>query len=574
MAHRDDEQHKPTIGKDDGTAHPPDESDKPARAVIARFGGIRPMAAKLGIAVTTVQGWKERGVIPAARHAEVLAAAREHEIVLSEAELTAMSAPSQQAAPDPVGDADSATTTEVIALPAPSAEPESEPEPEPEPETEPEPEPEPDPIPQHAPGPPADVPDRHRARLALVGLLVVIALSGGTYGWWRWSGDTAQPFGFLTTKVAKDRLSQAAKPAPAPAKITPVQATPKAAPTRIGKTQPAASAEIRRILAKLETGLAAARTRAGALDKRLAALETARANGATPGDGALAARVVALEKKLAEDGDLAARVAALEKTPTAAAPADDALVARVAALEKTRGQAAPSVDALKARLAALEKKLTRAAPLDSALAARVAALEKTRPRRGAPSVTLVLALGQLRAALRGSGPFAGEMTALLAIAGKTSKVATALAPIAGRAATGIATPAALRTRFAAVADAAVRASRLPANPSWVDRAAHRVGALVTVRRIGAQVTGTSVEARVARAEARLAAGDLAGAVAALNRVTGAAGVALTGWLTDARARLAAEHALAAAQTLAIAGLAPPQPATAKTGATGAVGDKP
>ena len=33
-----------------------------AEKVVAAFGGIRPMAKKLGVAVTTVQGWKERGI--------------------------------------------------------------------------------------------------------------------------------------------------------------------------------------------------------------------------------------------------------------------------------------------------------------------------------------------------------------------------------------------------------------------------------------------------------------------------------------------------------------------------------
>lgn len=38
-----------------------------ADQVIDLFGGLRPMASKLGIPVTTVQGWKKRGVIPANR---------------------------------------------------------------------------------------------------------------------------------------------------------------------------------------------------------------------------------------------------------------------------------------------------------------------------------------------------------------------------------------------------------------------------------------------------------------------------------------------------------------------------
>ncbi len=50
--------------------------------VVERFGGIRPMAAKLDTPVTTVQGWKKRGIIPQSRHADILAAATREGIVL------------------------------------------------------------------------------------------------------------------------------------------------------------------------------------------------------------------------------------------------------------------------------------------------------------------------------------------------------------------------------------------------------------------------------------------------------------------------------------------------------------
>ncbi len=33
-----------------------DETDQPAGVIIAAFGGIRPMASKLGVPVSTVQG--------------------------------------------------------------------------------------------------------------------------------------------------------------------------------------------------------------------------------------------------------------------------------------------------------------------------------------------------------------------------------------------------------------------------------------------------------------------------------------------------------------------------------------
>lgn len=45
--------------------------------VIAAFGGIRPLANRLGITASTVQGWKKRGFIPKARAEAVLMAAKE-----------------------------------------------------------------------------------------------------------------------------------------------------------------------------------------------------------------------------------------------------------------------------------------------------------------------------------------------------------------------------------------------------------------------------------------------------------------------------------------------------------------
>lgn len=55
---------------------------EPAEPVIERFGGIRPMASKMSVPVTTVQGWKKRNVIPGNRRDDVIHAAARNNIEL------------------------------------------------------------------------------------------------------------------------------------------------------------------------------------------------------------------------------------------------------------------------------------------------------------------------------------------------------------------------------------------------------------------------------------------------------------------------------------------------------------
>lgn len=55
-----------------------------AEGIIESFGGIRPMAGKLGIAVTTVQGWKKRGVIPESRRDQIAKAAQANNMDLEQ----------------------------------------------------------------------------------------------------------------------------------------------------------------------------------------------------------------------------------------------------------------------------------------------------------------------------------------------------------------------------------------------------------------------------------------------------------------------------------------------------------
>lgn len=67
------------------SAHPHDANAlNDAEKIIERFGGIRPMATKMNVPVTTVQGWKKRNVIPGNRRQDVVDAARFHQVDISD----------------------------------------------------------------------------------------------------------------------------------------------------------------------------------------------------------------------------------------------------------------------------------------------------------------------------------------------------------------------------------------------------------------------------------------------------------------------------------------------------------
>ena len=167
----------------------------------------------------------------------------------------------------------------------------------------------------------------------------------------------------------------------------------------------------------------------------------------------------------------------------------------------------------------------------------------------------VLAIQQLKAALAASGPFAAQLASAQALARDDADLAAQLALLDPLAAQGIPSVAILNSRFAATAAAVSRGALATAGESWGERALNRVSALVTIRRVGpAALAAGGTEGALAQAEEALTAGDLAGALAALEGVQGPGAEALQPWLADARARLAADKTIAEAEGRAIARL--------------------
>jgi hypothetical protein len=240
--------------------------------------------------------------------------------------------------------------------------------------------------------------------------------------------------------------------------------------------------------------------------------------------GADPTRVAALEVQLRS---LQQRIAQLEQrpppspaSPGPAAPAADLrpLEARIAALEQQPAAApAPAIGPLLGRLDALER---RAGQSDAA----AANAEKRADR--------AIRLQAAAAALTAGQPLGAIPDAPAALA----RFATEKPP----------TEAELRLAFPDAASRAAAAS-IPATDgqSVAARMWQRVASLVTVRAGDRVILGAPASVVLDAARARLDAGDLAGAVAALDGLDAGAAKAMAEWRGRAQSLLDARAALAA-----------------------------
>lgn len=349
--------------------------------------------------------------------------------------------------------------------------------------------------------------------------------------------------------------------------------------SQIGITLPdltPASAEDQRLAALSErvTALEAAPRQAGAAPQELADLRAAleaRITGLEERQTALSEEIQLVREMLAGEGTASSATASAAPpvaSPTQPAQPSPEIVARLEKLEAearalSEAQAALNIGALRDSVAALESRLDdlpRADPQElsrlhediGALRQSLAAVEAGAGQREA----LVLAAAQLAGPLQQGLPYEIELAALRRTAGSDPLVAELAAQLQPRAAQGVPTLEALRQRFPDVAGAAVRAARVGESDSVVGQTLNRIAGLVSLRRVG-QVEGEDAEARIARAEAAAAQGDLAAAVAELDGLPADAAAVVAEWRADAEARLAAERALARLRDHLLAGLSQP-----------------
>jgi uroporphyrinogen-III synthase len=280
------------------------------------------------------------------------------------------------------------------------------------------------------------------------------------------------------------------------------------------------------------------------LEKRLRALSATATEKPTGSDPAVA--------------ELRSRVEALESRPAAAPPAGTpaappAMPAGEA--DKENAVLRAEITTLHTALQALDQSVTgqreQTKALGDALGARNAGEQKALVAARASAVIGVAA--RLSAALDSGLPFAADLNLLAPLAqgdAKLTEVAAALQPYAQA---GVASRAALAASFPAVAKAALADD--VADDSFGERLLGKVRSIVSLRRVGDDVPGDSAEAKLARAEAALDAGDLAKAVDLMKSLPPQTAKATSAWLARAEAHLAAKRAIdaLAAQAISLLG---------------------
>ena len=490
-----------------------------ADAVIEAFGGIRPMAAKLDVAVSTVQGWKTRDHIPDNRWRDVITAADAHGVDLSGALSHASPAAADKSSDthtidlhdidtgvydgpidyEPQPDGDEAEKSE-----SENAEVEAAEKPKPK-----------------EPMPAAPKND------------AVPAKSGG--------GGLALVVGLVALAAAVTRPAWAPYTDPHLARYFP--AIQQQAATAVGTVPDASSPEIdaaalNRLgeeVGALSDALALVKAEVGALSERMDGMGDTDV-AAAEGDGAASAMP--------------------QEIPNAISGRLDDLAASVERDSETRQRVLDRLGVIENLLdqvsAEAEKATTAVAGMESAQADQRAELERLAARpavEGATQAGLALGVGSVETALVAGRPFDQGLARIDSLAPESGPIRDAVEQLKPFAANGVKSRAALVTAFQAAIPAMQGEIKAQETGDVIQDVLNGLQSLVSVRRKGDDPDAPPVS----RAEAALARGDLVAAVAVLTPLRDASPT-VAGWLDDAEARLSAEAGLAALQDGVAAGL--------------------
>lgn len=504
-----------------------------AAEVIERFGGIRPMAKKINVAVTTVQGWKKRDKIPAGRRQAILDAADEHKVDLSDV----LSGAPEISEEPPANENQQGTG-------------------------------------QHVPD------DARQASTDVKGAMA----------------EDVEPV-VLSNKASPVSASASVPSSSSSATTTSeLKAEPRALDKKLRQTETNAIKKSTWInFALLLTGLLAIGAfllfggqdkandqRLGALeqdvdqlrgdvsavkqeqsflstlipkdlDERIQRIQDQAVDAQQKVNQAIATASVISDDVLGADGGtIGDRVAKLQEH-VAASPQIQALLSRIQGMSETEG----GQSKLDSTISDLNSALSNAGAglgLDDALeSARNATpnLNETFadvPKQELKAAAMLLGMTQLRGALnRDNEAFADDLQLLKNLVAKDEVAAQenaallqALDKLAPSAQEGVLTTSGLTSEFRTLAGDAVVQSLRGEDVSLSDKVTARFSELLQVEKDGELVNGTPTQETLSQAENMLEGGDVAGAIAAVEALDGPAADVLAPWLGKAKTTLLAD----------------------------------
>jgi hypothetical protein len=479
-----------------------------AADIIERFGGIRPMATKMAVPVTTVQGWKKRNVIPGNRRNDVLRAAQSNNIDISDiiekgaANENGAAQVHTATASDIYADAPASRdfSTEIkTALRIGKATDE-----------------------KHERAVAAgqetfahedSMMKKIRAaerravqKSALVSLLLL--------------GVTGVIAAVLLLPVQNQVVGFGQR-------LSAVESDVKNMHGETSSFQNLLPEEWQERLSMMEEQASLGREKISMLS---AAVENLMVNGAQP----LAARIGALEQKV--------------QTLTGGSTDIAAWLDKFRALQESvqgQQQIAHSakalnsiVQGLQGRMDEFDAALQTAKQEDPALGATLEGVSDSDLKAAA----LLVGLAQLRTSLNRNAPFEEDLALLQKMLGENdpelNEAVTRLTPQAKR---GVLSPAGLSDEFRTLASDIVVASLKGEDVSMKERAMARLNDVLQIQKNGEMVTGTDTQATVARAQKMLDEGNIDGAITELQTLQGEAANAAQPWMNEAQVTLQAQQ---------------------------------
>ena len=480
-----------------------------AEDVIEAFGGIRPMAKKMDVAVTTVQGWKKRNTIPAARYDQVLKAAKEHDVDLSDL-LTVANENVKVSEVETVEVKPAAIETEIIVPLREEKASKSE---------------------EDVRALKAQIADieKHAVRKSTgVSVIVAVALIVVTVG----------VLGFVMWPKGDFQAQEAARLAALEEKMGAVEQDVEGVKEEQSFLGTIVPKDLDKQIADLKEKAVATK------DNAVAAYEVTKEKAGEISRDVLAEDAGTYEERMEKLGGHVQEISEM--------PAVAGMLSKVEAWQDDlagQEQIQQSMDALNLALG------SAGGSVDGAGQSITQILENARqestalgttfegvPQEDLKAAALLLGMTQMRSSLnRDNDAFNSDLDVLRKLVGDGNpELNAALDRLAPHAQSGVLTPSGLSNEFRTFAGDALVASLSGEDVSVQERASARMHELFSVEQDGELVTGTETQATLARTQHLLNDGDLEGAIGSAQSLDGAAAQAMAPWLDKANATLMAQ----------------------------------